>query len=432
MPPSKTSNEVGEDPHFSTLAKAPEASMTPNHNLQNKAAGTASISSPKPAAAALSRTPPVTTKAVPSSIEAASKDWVKFGSKLRHQLPESDDENGGEASPKKRVELGPGFAPEHDHQFDGRHNREDTPNGPVNDHRNPYINQSRQDRTSEPHNPGNTPHDRWETISVHTAKCDGCGNHNNKVVQRCKRCNLQYCQPCLRTRNDGVHFANVDALDWTPKPMIRSKRTNDETKKRKAAPRAAASKATKYIAFIIWFVTMLTHLCPGNPHVLRPVLRPDLRVRGCNWRKLVDEALSQPMIKQWTQCLMKSPVIVNVLMILNWIMMLPESVITVMMKLWIGCRRNLGVAMQLIASMLMRRVQEKSQLKLESDIRMTTDVLGIRMRRRRLNDLHPDIAMSTSVLIQWALLLLLWLVPDHASFQRPAHALLLGLDVLLI
>ena len=223
--------------------------MSPSNTVQSKAPGGSTNSSPKPAAVSLPRTPPVTTKAVPSGVDPAPRDWVKFGSRLRNQLPESDDEyvdDDDDASPKKRVDRCPGLAPERDQQFDRDHGREDTPADPVNDRR-PFINHDRLDKAGEPLNPGNAPHDRWDTISVHTAKCDGCGNHNNKVVQRCKRCNLQYCQPCLRTRNDGLHFANVDLLDWTPKPMVRSKRTNEETRKRKAAPKAAA-KNPKYVA----------------------------------------------------------------------------------------------------------------------------------------------------------------------------------------
>jgi hypothetical protein len=257
MAPSKNSNEVGEDSHVPNLTKASEASMTSNPSPSNKTQGSASIPSPKPATTGLPRTPPVTTRALPSGVEAASKDWVKFGSKLRNQLPEDDDEHYDDISPQRhddrggeRGERGPGFA-EYDHRFDGYDEREDTPTGPAIDQRGPDINHSLQDRPAEPLNPGNTPHDKWETISVHTAKCDGCGKHNNKVVQRCKRCNLQYCQPCLRTRDDGQHFANVDSLDWTPKPMIRSKRTNEETKKRKAAPKASANKNPKYVVSVM-------------------------------------------------------------------------------------------------------------------------------------------------------------------------------------
>jgi hypothetical protein len=257
MAPSKNSNEVGEDSHVPNLTKASEAPMTSNPSPSNKTQGSASIPSPKPATTGLPRTPPVTTRALPSGVEAASKDWVKFGSKLRNQLPEDDDEHYDDISPQRhddrggeRGERGPGFA-EYDHRFDGYDEREDTPTGPAIDQRGLDINHSLQDRPAEPLNPGNTPHDKWETISVHTAKCDGCGKHNNKVVQRCKRCNLQYCQPCLRTRDDGQHFANVDSLDWTPKPMIRSKRTNEETKKRKAAPKASANKDPKYVVSVM-------------------------------------------------------------------------------------------------------------------------------------------------------------------------------------
>jgi hypothetical protein len=112
-------------------------------------------------------------------------------------------------------------------------------------------------------------------------------------------------------------------------------------------------------------------------------------------------------------------------------MKLLENVTTARMRTWIGCRRSPEVDVQSIASTLMRRVPEKSELEIESDILKTAIILEISMRMR-WNDLHPEKAMSTTVLVQWGLLLLLLLVPDHASLQRPAHAPPLGLVVLLI
>src|ERR1700721_3023877 len=66
-------------------------------------------------------------------------------------------------------------------------------------------------------NPGNQPHSKWEAISIHTAKCDVCSEHNTSVIQRCTRCNRQLCKKCIpKAGDDGVHSANVDELDWVP------------------------------------------------------------------------------------------------------------------------------------------------------------------------------------------------------------------------
>jgi len=70
-------------------------------------------------------------------------------------------------------------------------------------------------------NAGDTPHDKWIPISVHTAKCDLCLVHNTSVIQRCTRCNRQLCRECLKTAsNDGVHIVKEDELEWKPRPRI--------------------------------------------------------------------------------------------------------------------------------------------------------------------------------------------------------------------
>lgn len=63
-------------------------------------------------------------------------------------------------------------------------------------------------------------HNKWEKIVVHTAKCDRCGKHNTKVLQRCKLCNKQFCKDCIiycteSVKNQAAHTVDFDTLDWT-------------------------------------------------------------------------------------------------------------------------------------------------------------------------------------------------------------------------
>lgn len=67
----------------------------------------------------------------------------------------------------------------------------------------------------------NRKHNTWEKISVHTAKCDKCHEHNTNVVQRCKLCNQQFCKNCMPgCFEDGRHEADIEKLDWTPSLVI--------------------------------------------------------------------------------------------------------------------------------------------------------------------------------------------------------------------
>jgi hypothetical protein len=260
MPRSKTPNEDREVPHFPGLAKASAAAPSPNID---KPLGSGSVLDPQLVTVGTSTSPPAKNGPPPPGLEAnpiGSVTFVKSGSKLRNQLSPSDLEHHGDTTPttsvkpsikiKMRNPYAPGFAPspyrDHDKEDDEDYDDLDDPETPLvgrakaaNIPRNPY-----EDTSPDQQNPGNKPHDRWDAISVHTAKCDKCQGHNRKVVQRCKSCNLQFCQTCLEiVLQDGQHFAAATPFDWTPKPMIRSKRTNAATKKAKAT---AASKAPKY------------------------------------------------------------------------------------------------------------------------------------------------------------------------------------------
>jgi hypothetical protein len=244
-------------PHFPGLAKASAAAPTSDID---KPSGSASTLDPQVATAGASTSisPPAKSAAPPSIPEANPIGSIKSGSKLRNQLSPSDLEHDGDATPttsmkpsikiKMRNPYALGFVPppyrdhdkEDDEDYDDLDASPPSRAKPANIPPNPY-----EGKVPDPQNPGNRPHDRWEAISVHTAKCDECQGHNRKVVQRCKSCNLQFCQTCLEiVLQDGQHFAAATPFDWTPKPMIRSKRTNAATKKAKAT---AASRAPKYV-----------------------------------------------------------------------------------------------------------------------------------------------------------------------------------------
>jgi hypothetical protein len=159
MTRSKAPNEGGDEPHFPNLTKALEVSpTTPNYVLPNKASGSASTASPKLVSAGSSRSTPVTTKALPSDAEATPKDWVKFGSKLRNELAQSDLEQDDDATPKIRNLWDTDSDPDPDHDHE---DREETPTGPAkrgSEFRNPYLDHDREDGSTEPSNPGNRPH----------------------------------------------------------------------------------------------------------------------------------------------------------------------------------------------------------------------------------------------------------------------------------
>ncbi|KAE8452232.1 hypothetical protein EG329_001699 [Mollisiaceae sp. DMI_Dod_QoI] len=83
-------------------------------------------------------------------------------------------------------------------------------------------------------------HKEWEAVSVHTAKCDRCHGHNTTVIQRCKRCNQQFCRTCIAVcGNDNLHEADPDKLDWNPAPFSAA-----ESAKRPKKPKNPRVKKT--------------------------------------------------------------------------------------------------------------------------------------------------------------------------------------------
>jgi len=83
-------------------------------------------------------------------------------------------------------------------------------------------------------NAGSAKHKEWTPLSVHTAKCDSCADHNKSVLQRCSRCNMQLCRNCMENKPSAMigHEADLDSLVWDaqkvkkiPKPKPKSKPT---------------------------------------------------------------------------------------------------------------------------------------------------------------------------------------------------------------
>ncbi|PMD24965.1 hypothetical protein NA56DRAFT_463959 [Hyaloscypha hepaticicola] len=258
MSGSKTAKEIStEKPYFPNLPK-PKSQPAPQIDP--------ALAAPKkkPAASgASSRFSQAKTAAPSTDVEANPSGPVKSGSKLHAQSEPSHPEHSdepilvGSGSADRRFTMRnpyapdfippPYYDPEDGNQDMGKgkgKERAVTPTGPAtptNAPRNPY-------ESAHPNNPGDRPHNKWDAVSIHTAKCDKCGGHNRKVVQRCKSCNLQFCEPCLeQVLQDGKHFPATEPFNWTPTKLERSKRTNAATKraKAKAAEAASASRTPK-------------------------------------------------------------------------------------------------------------------------------------------------------------------------------------------
>jgi hypothetical protein len=107
---------------------------------------------------------------------------------------------------------------------------------PVNDQ---YVSGGR--------NPGSSKHNAWLAIFTHTAKCDGCQNHNTSVFQRCNRCNKQYCQPCFVTgkADTSNHIVDLDSFVWDDKKALTEKGKEAKGKKRVATTPASKQPAAK-------------------------------------------------------------------------------------------------------------------------------------------------------------------------------------------
>src|SRR5204863_7065656 len=69
------------------------------------------------------------------------------------------------------------------------------------------------------------PHSVFKPITIHTAKCDVCNNHNKATLHRCVDCGWQICTPCWVARGgSGAHGATRIFTG----PVFRSSGDEDE------------------------------------------------------------------------------------------------------------------------------------------------------------------------------------------------------------
>jgi len=60
-----------------------------------------------------------------------------------------------------------------------------------------------------------TLHQTFTPVTIHTAKCDICNQHNRSVLFRCADCGWHVCTPCWTEKGgDGTHVMNEGAKEW--------------------------------------------------------------------------------------------------------------------------------------------------------------------------------------------------------------------------
>ncbi|TGO31259.1 hypothetical protein BPAE_0001g01570 [Botrytis paeoniae] len=77
--------------------------------------------------------------------------------------------------------------------------------------------------------PAPSRHTEFKQVVVRTTKCDICNQkveaqdkeEDGKVMQRCRCCNIQFCQDCvLRVSDDKTHFPVLAELEWEAKTKV--------------------------------------------------------------------------------------------------------------------------------------------------------------------------------------------------------------------
>ncbi|TGO41296.1 hypothetical protein BHYA_0023g00060 [Botrytis hyacinthi] len=77
--------------------------------------------------------------------------------------------------------------------------------------------------------PAPSRHTEFKQVVVRTTKCDICNQkveaqdkeEDGKVMQRCRCCNIQFCQDCvLRVSDDKIHFPVLVELEWEAKTKV--------------------------------------------------------------------------------------------------------------------------------------------------------------------------------------------------------------------
>jgi hypothetical protein len=104
--------------------------------------------------------------------------------------------------------------PSHYYRSFGERRFEDSAPTPVAENPRPYSNGD----SPWGYDVDSTRHDDWQKQPFHAAECDGChgkGLDQTGALQICIRCNQQWCKKCIvEVCLDGIHFADLDALDW--------------------------------------------------------------------------------------------------------------------------------------------------------------------------------------------------------------------------
>ncbi|KAF7958841.1 hypothetical protein EAE96_002372 [Botrytis aclada] len=77
--------------------------------------------------------------------------------------------------------------------------------------------------------PAPSRHTEFKQVVVRTTKCDICNQkveaqdkeEDGKVMQRCRCCNIQFCQDCvLRVSDDKIHYPVLAELEWEAKTKV--------------------------------------------------------------------------------------------------------------------------------------------------------------------------------------------------------------------
>ncbi|KAF7905514.1 uncharacterized protein EAF01_006035 [Botrytis porri] len=77
--------------------------------------------------------------------------------------------------------------------------------------------------------PAPSKHTEFKQVVVRTTKCDICNQkveaqdkeEDGKVMQRCRCCNIQFCQDCvLRVSEDEIHYPVLAELEWEAKTKV--------------------------------------------------------------------------------------------------------------------------------------------------------------------------------------------------------------------
>ncbi|KAL3417279.1 hypothetical protein PVAG01_11279 [Phlyctema vagabunda] len=111
----------------------------------------------------------------------------------------------------------------------------------------------------------NRVHNTWDAVYVRTAKCDSCNKRNSAVLQRCKKCNMQWCEGCLVDSNDGIHTTNGRVVDWATHSTVKQRSVRGRGSTRVHVSKRPEHKVSQSMSF------SNTQRALDNPRSLVPV-----------------------------------------------------------------------------------------------------------------------------------------------------------------